>query len=108
MRVDRLGIIVSRLVSLGLIGAMFALMPTSMLAATERPASLKPHLLDARVIARAVASARPMRDAAQTPATPSKSFLKSRMGLLVVVTMVVGTGYALYSAKQDRVRGSNR
>ncbi len=87
---------------------MFALMPTSVLAATERPASTKPRLLDARVIARAVASARPTREAAQMPATPSKGFFKSRMGLLVIVTMAVGTGYALYSAKQDRVRGSNR
>ena len=108
MRVDRLGVVVSRLISLGIIGAMFALMPTTAWAATERPPSPKPRLLDARVIARAVASAPLTHDTAQTPMAPSKPFFKSRMGLLVVVTMVVGTGYALYSAKQDRVRGSNR
>ena len=108
MRFDRLEVIVSRLIHLGLIGAMCALMPTTAWAATERPASPKPRLLDARVVARAVASAPPTHDAAQAPMAPSKSFLKSRMGMLVVVTMAVGTGYALYSAKQDRVRGSNR
>ena len=108
MRVDRLGTVVSRLINLGLIGAMCALMPTTAWAAAERPASPKPRLLDARVVARAVASAPPTHEAAQTPMAPSRPFFKSRMGLLVVVTMAVGTGYALYSAKQDRVRGSNR
>lgn len=108
MSVDRLGVVVSRLINLCLVGAMFALLPTSALAASERPAPPKPRLLDTRVIARAVASAPRTRNVAQAPATPSKPFFKSRMGLVVVVTMAVGTGYALYSAKQDRVHGSNR
>ncbi len=87
---------------------MFALLPATAQAGTDRPPSPKPRLLDARVIARVVASAPPTNDVAQAPMPPSKSFFKSRMGMVVVVTMAVGTGYALYSAKQDRVRGSNR
>ncbi len=52
---------------------------------------------------------------ATTPAkTPAKakqasgSFIKSKMGMAVIAVFAVGTGYAIYSAKEDRIRGLNR
>jgi hypothetical protein len=52
---------------------------------------------------------------AKTPAkTPAKakqasgSFIKSKMGMAVIAVFAVGTGYAIYSAKEDRIRGLNR
>lgn len=41
-------------------------------------------------------------------ATKSASFFKTRTGVVVIAIMAVGTGYALYSAKEDRIRGSIR
>lgn len=45
-----------------------------------------------------------------TPAQAGKSgsFFKTRAGLMVIAVMAVGTGYAIYSAKEDRIRGSIR
>lgn len=40
--------------------------------------------------------------------TKSASFFKTRTGLLVIAVMAVGTGYALYSAKEDRIHSSSR
>jgi hypothetical protein len=56
------------------------------------------------------ASSRGSHDAPKTPsqATKSGSFFKTRTGVAVLVVMAVGTGYALYSAKEDRIRGSIR
>jgi hypothetical protein len=34
--------------------------------------------------------------------------LKSRAGMLVLGAFVVGTGYAIYSAREDRIKGINR
>lgn len=51
---------------------------------------------------------------AATPApTPAKAqtsdgFLKSRAGVIVIAIFAAGTGYAIYSAKEDRIRGRNR
>jgi len=49
-------------------------------------------------------------DAPKTPAqaTKSGSFFKTRTGVLVLVVMAAGTGYALYSVKEDRIKGSIR
>lgn len=60
------------------------------------------------------------RDLAATPARPAvvrparqgqtagsaPGFLKSRPGMIALVVMVAGTGYALYSAKQDRIHSA--
>jgi hypothetical protein len=50
-----------------------------------------------------------------TPAVPapkvpqqSRSFFKSRTGAIVLAVFAVGTGYAIYSAREDRIRGINR
>lgn len=52
---------------------------------------------------------------AATPAkTPAKakqasgSFIRSKKGMAVIAVFAVGTGYAIYSAKEDRIRGLNR
>lgn len=50
--------------------------------------------------------------AAPAPKAPKQSgggsFFKSRTGVLILSAFVVGTGYALYSAKNDRIKGLNR
>ena len=46
--------------------------------------------------------------AQSTPGTASASFFKKPAGVAVIAIMVVGTGYALYSAKHDRITGINR
>lgn len=123
MRNDRQGSSVRRMVSWGLVGAMFAMMPTATLAATDPP-SAAPHssLLAPSVVARAVASTSPSparlsraltapnvtRDTAQAPTTSSKAFFKTGPGLMVIAVLAAGTGYAVYSAKHDRIRGSGR
>lgn len=66
----------------------------------------------AKVVATTVPAVAPSTPAA--PATPapkqsgSQSFFKSRAGLLVLGAFVVGTGYAIYSAREDRIKGINR
>lgn len=50
----------------------------------------------------------------RTPADPPKqatktgSFFKTRTGAVVLIVMALGTGYAVYSAKEDRIKGINR
>lgn len=46
--------------------------------------------------------------AQSTPGTASASFFKTPAGVAVILVMVVGTGYALYSAKHDRITGITR
>jgi hypothetical protein len=41
-------------------------------------------------------------------ATRSASFFKTRTGVLVLIAMAVGTGYAVHSTKEDRIKGINR
>jgi hypothetical protein len=41
-------------------------------------------------------------------ATKTGSFFKTRTGVAVLAVMAVGTGYALYSVKHDRIKGSIR
>jgi len=101
--------------------AMTALLTT--IAAPAFAASPTPHPSSpfapaavARVVARTVVSPEATSKAAPTTA-PAKvkaakqaqgSFLKSKVGVLVVAVFAVGTGYAIYSAKEDRIRGLNR
>lgn len=46
--------------------------------------------------------------AQSTPGTASAAFFKKPAGIAVILIMVAGTGYALYSAKHDRITGINR
>jgi hypothetical protein len=60
----------------------------------------------AKVVAASEAPAKAPKAAKQ--ATSSGSFFKTRTGMLVIAVMAVGTGYAVYSFKEDRIRGLNR
>lgn len=49
------------------------------------------------------------RAARQSPqANQSTPFFKSRPGMIAVAVMIAGTGYALYSAKQDRIHSAGK
>jgi hypothetical protein len=61
-------------------------------------------------VTRAIALDRPMsakKLSAQAPGesrtTGSKSFFKTPAGMVVLAVMAAGTGYAIYSAKHDRI-----
>ncbi len=96
---------------------------TALLTAGTAPAfaatpDRTPGPLSKRAIARVVAASTPAVAAPATaPAAPapkapkqsgSESFFKSRAGVLILGAFVVGTGYAIYSAKNDRIKGLNR
>jgi hypothetical protein len=103
-----------RLATTGVMFALLSLSAAPALAASPGPKT--PPLFTSRAVAKAVASLpaptiAPTDRAAEAPtkqATASKSFFKTRAGLLVIGVMAVGTGYAVYSAKEDRIRGINR
>ena len=47
-------------------------------------------------------------DAQSTGSTGGSGFFKSKPGMIALVVMAVGTGYALYSAQHDRVKSPAR
>jgi hypothetical protein len=47
-------------------------------------------------------------DQASNPATQSGGFFKSTPGIIVLSTLAVGMGYALYSAQHDRVSSQGK
>jgi hypothetical protein len=55
--------------------------------------------LEAKDAARATQSAAP----ATSSSAGSQSFIKSPKGIAVMLLMAVGTGYAIYSAKEQRI-----
>jgi hypothetical protein len=88
----------------------FAASPT-----TPTPSPFSPAAV-AKVVARTVVSSEAAPAVAATTA-PAKakaekqaqgSFMKSKVGVLVAAVFAVGTGYAIYSAREDRIRGLNR
>lgn len=104
-----------RLTTAGVMTALLTLAAAPAMAASPNPTG--PVSFSPRAIAKVVAAsestpsgARAARAAKTTPkqATASGSFFKTRTGLLVIAVMAVGTGYAVYSAKEDRIRGINR
>ena len=67
----------------------------------------------AQMVAREVGAAptrpAPAREDRQASAsTNSKSFFKTRPGMIALTVMAVGTGYALYSAHNDRIHSPGR
>ncbi len=106
-----------RLVGVGVITTFLvtAFVP-AMAASQEQPTGSLP--FSNKSIAKVVANTTPdslvrtdsTAAASKTPAqaTKSGSFFKTRTGVVVLAIMAVGTGYALYSAKEDRIRGSIR
>ncbi len=96
-----------RFAGVGLMTTLLATVFSPAMAASQGPTASPS--FSTKSIAKVVAT-RTAADAATTaPQQPSdRSFFKTRTGMLVVVVMAVGTGYALYSAKEDRIRGSIR
>jgi hypothetical protein len=108
---------VRRLAGLGVIIALLATTFAPAMAASQGPPADSPSF-STRSITKIVANSAPDsrlhtdKAAPEAPkkaqATKSGSFFKTRTGLLVAAVMAAGTGYALYSAKEDRIRGSIR
>lgn len=89
--------------------ALLTLAAAPAMAASPNPTT--PVSFSSSAIAKVVAKSEAPKAAAKAApkqATGSKGFLKTRTGLLVLAVMAVGTGYAVYSAKEDRIRGINR
>jgi hypothetical protein len=111
---NRCSVRVHRVITAGVMFALLSLTAAPALAASPGPKT--PPLFTPKAVAKVVASSptptsAPTDRAAEAPkkqATASKSFFKTRAGLLVIGVMAVGTGYAMYSAKEDRIRGINR
>jgi hypothetical protein len=103
-----------RLAGTAVITALLSAVATPAFASS--PTTPAPSPFSAAAIARTVKNTpAPVAPAATTTAkTPAKakqaggSFIKSKVGVLVIAVFAVGTGYAMYSAKEDRIRGLNR
>jgi|FLOH01.1.fsa_nt_gi hypothetical protein len=107
-----------RVARIGVITAFLTLVAVPAMAASSDPPTVPS--FSSRSLAAIVAKTAPpsvlttnlaperTKSSTQTPAARKGSFLKTRTGLLVIGVMALGTGYALYSAKNDRIRGSIR
>ena len=107
-----------RLVGVGVMTAILATAFTPAMAASQAQPS-DSSAFSNKSIAKVVANTAPearvrtastSTAAAKSPAqaTKSGSFFKTRTGVLVLVVMAAGAGYAVYSAKEDRIKGINR
>lgn len=92
------------------VGVMVAFLATAVPAMAAPQAQPSDSAFSKKSIAKVVANTTPTPAATkpQAQATKQSGFFKSRTGVLVLVAMAVGTGYALYSAKEDRIKGSIR
>ncbi len=110
---------VRRFVGTAVLTALLTAVSTPAFAASPTPGPDSPFSAKAvaRAVAPAVESAAPAVRPASTPAaetpapkTPrqSESFFKSRRGALVLAVFAVGAGYAIYSSREDRIKGINR
>lgn len=99
-----------RAIPLALAGALIALpvaandhapAPQSAKASTQQVSVRE---LAAREATKApLARTNTVRRAEQSTAKDSGSFFKSRQGAVALAVMVLGTGYAIYSSKHDRI-----
>lgn len=103
---------IPRLAGMAVITAVLSAIATPAFAST--PTLPTPSPFSAAALAKTVKSA-PIAASTATPAkAPAKarqasgSFMKSKVGVLVIAVFAVGTGYAMYSAREDRIRGLNR
>jgi hypothetical protein len=99
----------------GLLAVVIALVPLPV-AASNGGADAKTPTIKAsmeRIVARdltaAPASSAAVRAARQGQTQgDSPAFFKSRPGMIALVVMVAGTGYALYSAQHDRIHSAGK
>ena len=101
---------IPRLAGTAVITAFLSTMATPAFASTPTPSPFS-----AAALAHTVKSTpAPVATAATTAKTPAKarqasgSFFKSKVGVLVIAVFAAGTGYAIYSAKEDRILGLTR
>ena len=76
-------------------------------AETPQPAApvpARPLLASAALATSAAAPERAFEQAEAAPTGDSKPFFKTKRGVAVIVLMVVGTGWVLYSKSNDRVK----
>ena len=101
-------VLVRRLTTAGVMTALLTLAAAPAMAASPNPTT--PVSFSSSAVAKVVAKSETPTAAKAAPkqATASKGFLKTRTGLLVLAVMAVGTGYAVYSSKEDRIKGINR
>jgi hypothetical protein len=107
---------VPRLIGTAVITALLSTIAAPAFASS--PTTPTPSPFSAAALAKAVKSTPAPVAATAVAAAPAKapakarqasgSFIKSKVGVLVVAVFAVGTGYAIYSAREDRVRGLNR
>jgi beta-lactamase regulating signal transducer with metallopeptidase domain len=69
--------------------------------------ALSKALADAPASAKAAKAETPAKRAAKTQAA-KPGFFQTRTGILVLSAFAVGTGFALYSAQNDRIHGAAR
>jgi len=111
---NRCSELVRRVTTTGVLFALLSITAAPAFAASPGPKPVP--LFTPEAVAKVVASSAtpataPSDRAAEAPkkqATASKSFFKTGAGCLVMGWMAVGTGYAMDSAKEDRIRGINR
>ena len=99
----------------GLVAAIVALVPLPVGAADGATQAKAPTIkrsmeqIVARDMASAPVSARVGRAASQAQgAGVSSGFFKSKPGIIALVVMAAGTGYALYSASHDRIHSAGK
>ena len=100
----------------GLFAVILALVPLPVAAADDAAQAKTTSNIKAsmeRIVSRDIASApvasslaRPARQG-QTPGS-SSGFFKSKPGIIALVVMAAGTGYALYSASHDRIHSPGK
>jgi hypothetical protein len=99
----------------GLLAVIIALVPLPVAAADGATPVKAPTIkrsmqqMVAREVANAPASASAARRASQAQnAAASEGFFKTRPGIVALVVMAAGTGYALYSASHDRIHSAGK
>jgi len=107
-----------RLVGVGVMIAFLATAFVPVAAAQAQAPSTDSNAFSSKSIEKAVADTKVVTDVAsrgkddapktQAQATKTGSFFKTRTGVLVLVVMAAGTGYALRSVSKDRIHSSAR
>ena len=80
-------------------------------ATTSSPPPIKASM--EKIVARDVTAKPARKDIARddrqgSPATTSPGFFKTKPGIIALVVMAAGTGYALYSAQNDRIHSAGK
>jgi hypothetical protein len=101
-----------RMIRAATLVVMTALIPLPVVAAdtatTKSPPTIKASM--ERIVARDIAAAKAIARADRQGGSPGSSpnFFKTGPGMIALVVMAVGTGYALYSAQHDRIHSAQK